>query len=115
MFKRENQFTVEGAHFAKFPKSLPQLFIEGFTERGDTVLDPFLGSGTTMEVAASFNRNCIGIEISKDYCENIVIPRLKPFVAQRTLIDFYNKFAYFVLKENKLELVLEFPKQKQFL
>jgi DNA modification methylase len=38
-----------------------------FSYYGDTVLDPFLGSGTTMSAALSLGRNCIGIELSGEY------------------------------------------------
>jgi len=54
-------------HSAVFPKSLPTWFIKLFTKRGDTVLDPFLGSGTTLITALELDRNSIGIEILKEY------------------------------------------------
>jgi hypothetical protein len=41
-----------------------------------TVLDPFLGSGTTAAAARRLGRNWIGIELSKDYCDDHIIPRL---------------------------------------
>jgi len=41
-------------------------FIKKLTKEGDTVLDPFLGSGTVMEACKNLNRNCIGIEINKN-------------------------------------------------
>ena len=39
------------------------------SEPGETILDPFLGSGTTMKAARDLNRNCIGIEIDPACCE----------------------------------------------
>jgi len=39
------------------------------TDRGDLVLDPYMGSGTTAVVAKKNNRNYIGIEISQEYCD----------------------------------------------
>lgn len=56
-------------HSAAFPESLPGWFIKLFTAPGDTVLDPFSGSGTTLKVAKEMNRNAIGIEIQEEYCE----------------------------------------------
>ena len=54
-------------HSAAFPNELPEWFIKLFTKEGDTVLDPFLGSGTTVFVAEKMNRNAIGIEILDEY------------------------------------------------
>jgi len=56
-------------HSATFPNSLPEWFIRLFTKEGDTVLDPFSGSGTTLRLAQRTNRNSVGIEILVDYCE----------------------------------------------
>ena len=56
-------------HSAAFPKELPQWFIKLFTKEYDWVLDLFLGSGTTTEVAQRMERNSIGIEIVPEYVE----------------------------------------------
>jgi site-specific DNA-methyltransferase (adenine-specific)/site-specific DNA-methyltransferase (cytosine-N4-specific) len=56
-------------HSAAFPESLPEWFIKLFTEEFDTVLDPFMGSGTTLKVAKRMKRNSIGIDILAEYCE----------------------------------------------
>jgi site-specific DNA-methyltransferase (adenine-specific)/site-specific DNA-methyltransferase (cytosine-N4-specific) len=56
-------------HSAVFPTSLPQWFIKLFTKENDWVLDPFAGSGTTLEVANAMKRNSIGIEIIPEYVE----------------------------------------------
>jgi len=56
-------------HSAAFPKALPEWFIKLFTDEGDFVLDPFAGSGTTLQVAKDMHRNSIGIEILPEYCE----------------------------------------------
>lgn len=55
-------------HSAAFPEALPEWFIKLFTNEGDLVLDPFLGSGTTCAVAKKLIRNSVGIEILADYC-----------------------------------------------
>ena len=54
-------------HSAAFPRELPAWFIKLFTQEGDTVLDPFLGSGTTVIVAQEMKRNALGIEIVPEY------------------------------------------------
>ena len=54
-------------HSAAFPEELPEWFIKLFTQEGDTVLDPFMGSGTTIFVANRMQRNAIGIEIMEEY------------------------------------------------
>ena len=55
------------AHFAVFPPELPELCIKAGTSEGDTVLDPFFGSGTTGWVAQRLGRKWIGIELNPDY------------------------------------------------
>jgi site-specific DNA-methyltransferase (adenine-specific) len=54
-------------HSAVFPEALPEWFIKLFTKDGDWVLDPFMGSGTTVRVAQKLGRNAIGIEILPEY------------------------------------------------
>lgn len=58
-------------HSAAFPEDLPEWFIKLFTKEGDTVLDPFMGSGTTNLVAKRMKRNSIGIEIVPEYYEMV--------------------------------------------
>jgi len=54
-------------HIAMFPEELPRRLIRMFSFVGETVLDPFLGSGTTSKVAKELKRNSIGYEINKDF------------------------------------------------
>jgi DNA modification methylase len=56
-------------HSATFPLALPMWFIKLFTEEGDVVLDPFIGSGTTAIACLQLNRKYIGIEIKEEYCK----------------------------------------------
>ena len=55
------------AHLAQFPEELPKRLIRMFSFVGDTVLDPFVGSGTTSLTAKSWDRNSIGYEINQEY------------------------------------------------
>ena len=63
-------------HPAQFPEKLAQDHILSWSNENDIVLDPFMGSGTTAKMAKLNNRNYIGFEISKEYCD-IAEERLK--------------------------------------
>ena len=54
-------------HLAMFPEELPRRLIKMFSFVGDTVLDPFLGSGTTSAVAKSLDRHSIGYEVNRGF------------------------------------------------
>ncbi|HOU14164.1 MAG TPA: site-specific DNA-methyltransferase [Anaerolineae bacterium] len=56
-------------HSAVFPVELPKWFIRLFTQSGDTVLDPFIGSGTTAVAALQLARNYVGIDLNPEYIE----------------------------------------------
>ncbi len=58
-------------HEAMFPEELPRRLIKMYTFVGDTVLDPFLGSGTTVKVALSLGRNAVGYEINEGFLDVI--------------------------------------------
>ena len=64
------------AHFAVFPDDLIEPCIKAGSREGDTVLDPFAGSGTTLEVAERLGRNSIGIELNEEYVHGIIEPRM---------------------------------------
>lgn len=65
-YKFDSLFDV-GNHPCPKPLWLLERFIERFTEEGDTILDPFMGSGTTGVACVKLNRNFIGMEINPDY------------------------------------------------
>jgi len=65
----------ERLHPAPFPEQLAQDHIVSWSNPGDTVLDPFAGSGTTLKMAEETGRDSIGIEISSEYC-NVIRERM---------------------------------------
>jgi len=71
-------------HPAPFPNELANRLIRMFSFDGDTVLDPFCGTGTTMLEAMKINRNSIGIEIDPEYCQ-LALKRLQK--DSRTLLN----------------------------
>jgi DNA modification methylase len=62
----------QGSHSAPFPRGLVEFFVKAFTDAGDIVFDPFLGSGTTMAAAEVLGRIGLGCEISPSYCDVIL-------------------------------------------
>jgi DNA modification methylase len=62
----------QGSHSAPFPRGLVEFFVRAFSDPGEIVFDPFLGSGTTMAAAHVLGRSGYGIEISPAYCDVIL-------------------------------------------
>lgn len=62
----------ENDHRAAFPLMLPQLLIRNFTNEGETVCDPFMGSGTTAVACIKEKRHFVGFELNKEYYEKAV-------------------------------------------
>jgi site-specific DNA-methyltransferase (adenine-specific) len=73
-------------HSAPFPRALVDFFIKAFTEPGDMIFDPFLGSGTTMIAAMKLGRSCVGCEISPQYCD-VIVNRAQAFAADKFHLD----------------------------
>jgi len=71
-------------HLAMFPEELPRRLIKMFSFVGDTVLDPFLGSGTTSLAARNLDRNSIGYEINEDF---LPIVKEKLGIKQKTIFQ----------------------------
>lgn len=62
----KRNYRIEGKKVAMFPPELPRRLIKMYTEPGDIVLDPFVGTGTTLREALLLGRNSIGIELDVD-------------------------------------------------
>ena len=74
-----------GAHFATFPPDLIKPCILAGCPEGGTVLDPFMGAGTTAIVAYKYSRKFVGIELSQKYLDEIAIPRIEQETKQLKL------------------------------
>jgi len=72
-------------HPAIFPEQLAQDHILSWSNEGDLVLDPFMGSGTTAKMALLNGRNYIGIDISEEYCE-IARKRIAEHTQQQSIV-----------------------------
>lgn len=85
-------------HLAMFPEELPKRLIKMFSFVGDTVLDPFLGSGTTTLVAKNLNRNSVGYEINKEF-----LPHIKEKIGTINK-DFSRDFNFEFISQNKINI-----------
>jgi len=76
--------TIAHSHPAIFPETLAKDHILSWSNEGDLVYDPFMGSGTTAKAAHQLNRRWIGSEISSEYVD-LANKRLEPYLAQESL------------------------------
>ena len=83
-------------HPATFPEKLAEDHILSWSNPGDVVLDPMCGSGTTCKMAIKHQRQYIGIDISKKYCE-LTKKRLDKFMKQITIFKDKNLYSSFPL------------------
>jgi len=73
---------THGRHQTQKPLELLRRIILASTKQGDVILDPFAGSGTTGVIAGKFNRQFVGIEIEKEFCE-LAIKRINAIIFQK--------------------------------
>jgi len=83
-------------HPAAFPVGLPAWFIRAYTDVGDVILDPFVGSGSTIIAAAQQSRVGIGIEASRGYCD-VVCARYQATFGDRPVLERTSKAHDFPL------------------
>ncbi len=113
-------------HIAMFPEELPKRLIKMFSFIGETVLDPFAGSGTTSSAARNLNRNSIGYEINPEFIPVIqdkletyqadILSTTYSFVGQNSVADFeeeIKKLPYVFNDPHKLDKKID-PKKLQF-
>ena len=74
-------------HPAPFPEALAERLIRLFSFAGDTVLDPFLGTGTTSLAAAATGRNSIGNEVDRTYLD-MALKRMEDAIARQRFSSF---------------------------
>jgi hypothetical protein len=75
----------QGAHSAPFPRPLVEFFLLAFSDAGDVVHDPFLGSGTTMAAAHVLGRKGYGCEISPAYCD-VILRRIMNLTGETAML-----------------------------
>ncbi len=116
----------QDGHIAMFPEELPKRLIKMFAFKGETVLDPFLGSGTTSLAARNLDRSSIGYEINSDFI-NTAKQKLNinqadisgttyEFLQDNSYIDIENEFEslpYRFVDYHKLDKKID-PKKLQF-
>ena len=102
---------VQKEHLAMFPEELPYRLIRMFSFIGDTVLDPFVGSGTTLKVAKALFRKGIGYEINENF-KNTIENKLN-----QGKIGHFKDYQYLLynlfLKSKKENFKICFERQKQ--
>jgi len=111
----------QGGHIAIFPEELPKRLIKMFSFVGDTILDPFLGSGTTSLVAKNFDRNSIGYEINPNFISNIknkigknysnaIFEYIKQDFAKNNFSEKINNLPYLFKDPHKLDKKIDIKK-----
>ncbi|MBM4174823.1 MAG: site-specific DNA-methyltransferase [Ignavibacteria bacterium] len=94
-------------HIAMFPEELPKRLIRMFSFVGDTILDPFLGSGTTSLAAKNLNRNSVGYEINHKF-----IPVIKDKLSVKEN-KFFEEYSYEFLTQKTLQIDFQKEIEKQ--
>ncbi|MFA5169260.1 MAG: site-specific DNA-methyltransferase [Candidatus Paceibacterota bacterium] len=93
----------QNGHVAMFPEELPKRLIKMFSFMGDTVLDPFLGSGTTSLAAKNLGRNSVGYEINQQF-----LPIIKEKIGAENSLNFNQDIVkYFRQKEKDIDFEKE--------
>ena len=102
---------VQKEHIAMFPEELPYRIIRMFSYIGDTVLDPFMGSGTTLKVAKSLFRKSIGYEINEEF-RSVIEEKIKG--GKIGYFEDYQLLQYHIYKKAQHENIeIEYNKQKK--
>jgi site-specific DNA-methyltransferase (adenine-specific)/site-specific DNA-methyltransferase (cytosine-N4-specific) len=76
----------DGSHTAAFPVKLPAWFIRAYSNKRDTVFDPFMGSGSTLIAADNEDRVALGMELSPAYCD-VICQRFEQHTGVAPMLD----------------------------
>lgn len=102
----------KNVHPAVFPISLAQKVISLFTHKGELVIDPFGGAGTTLVAAQDLDRNAVGFDLQQNYIEvsegRLVQPRLESTGRQMAILDDARNIPQY-FREESISLVLTSP------
>jgi len=102
-FYKKRDIRDKNIHPAVFPIALPARCIKLFTHEGELVLDPFVGSGTTLLAAQDLNRNAVGFDLKNEYIEiaksRLVQSRLFSEAKQITICDDAHNIPQYLRKE----------------
>jgi DNA modification methylase len=88
--KRDNSGVHHAGYWGNFIPQIPNQLLRRYTKKGDLVLDPFLGSGTTLIEAQRLERNAVGIELSKKVLDQTKKNIQKESSKNKVKLDFIN-------------------------
>ena len=77
--------SIRSLHPATFPVGLPSEYIQAMTDKGDNVIEPFGGSGTTLIACEQLDRNCFIMELDEKYCD-VIIDRWEQFTGEKAVL-----------------------------
>lgn len=97
-----------GYHVAAYPEELVSFFLQCYTDEGDIVLDPFVGSGTTLKVSRVMNRSGIGFELNPEY-----VPLIRKRIQEMWGIPDWRNLD--ILHSSSKEPGMEKPRKAQYL
>ena len=76
---------IRSLHPATFPVGLPSEYIKAMTDKGDIVIEPFCGSGTTLIACEQLDRICYGMELEPKYVD-VIIKRWEDFTGEKAVL-----------------------------
>lgn len=76
---------IRSEHPATFPVGLPSEYIKAMTKKGDGIIEPFCGSGTTLIACEHLDRICYGMELDPKYCD-VIVKRWESFTGEKAVL-----------------------------